>query len=152
MILGLDTATHTGWSLLDSAGKLIESGVVSFERRRGESYGSMFLRFRRWLTVDMLDAHPITFVAYERAHHRGGAATEICTNLTGRIQEECEARSIQYAAIPSVTLKKSATGKGKASKEEVMVAASAFAGRQVKDDNEADAIMLAVYAHAEYGV
>ena len=148
MILALDTATHTGWCLW-SNGSVVESGVVSFEKRRGESNGSMFLRFRRWL--DEMLTENVKFVVYERAHHRGGAATEICTNLTGRVQELCASKGIEYAAVASVTLKKCATGSGKSDKAGVMLAAGKLTGRTIDDDNEADAIMLAAYAASEYG-
>lgn len=148
MILALDTATHTGWCLWSDT-RVVESGVVSFEKRRGESNGSMFLRFRHWLDGMLKDN--VKFVVYERAHHRGGAATEICTNLTGRVQECCAARSIEFAAVASVTLKKFATGSGRSDKAGVMMAASKLTGRSIEDDNEADAIMLAAYAASEYG-
>jgi len=37
-ILALDTATKTRWAIFDSAaGKIIESGVQDFAKRRGES-------------------------------------------------------------------------------------------------------------------
>ena len=81
-ILALDTATKTGWAIFDSAaGRIIESGVQDFAKRRGESNGLMFLRFRAWLSQIIATARP-DLIAYERAHHRGGAATEICVNLT----------------------------------------------------------------------
>ena len=37
----------------------------------------------------------IGLVVYEQAHHSGGAATEICVNLTGRVQEISEDAGIE---------------------------------------------------------
>lgn len=149
-ILALDTGTRTGWAII-SDGKVFESGVQDFSKRRGESNGAMFLRFRKWLgDLLYLQGH-IRFVAYEQAHHRGGAATEICVNLTGRVQEECAARSIEFVGIHTQTLKKWATGSGRADKNEMVGRATKILGRLPIDDNEADAVLLGMMAQEEYG-
>jgi Holliday junction resolvasome RuvABC endonuclease subunit len=110
----------------------------------------MFLRFRRWL--DSLVSLPETsFVVYELAHHRGGAATEIAVNMTGRVQELAEAAHIPYASVHTGTLKKWATGTGNADKSQMILAAALRLGRQPLDDNEADAVILAAYAFSQYG-
>lgn len=150
MILALDCATKTGWALIDD-GKVIASGVEDFSKRRGESNGLMFLRFRRWLR-EMLVPIDVKLVTYEQAHHRGGAATEICVNLTGRVQEACADSNIEYAPIHTATLKKWATGKGKGDKQAMIEAATAKTGITPQDDNEADAILLGLMAWEEYGV
>ena len=146
-ILALDCATRTGWALWDK-GKLIESGVQDFTKRRGDSNGILFLNFRIWLTRMLLNN--ITLVVYEQAHHRGGAATEICVNLTGRVQEMCSELKIEYTTVHSNTLKKWATGDGRADKGEMMVQAGNILGRKPIDSNEADAVMMAAYASENY--
>ena len=148
VILSLDCATKTGWALIKD-GRVFESGVQDFTKRRGDSNGMLFLRFRNWLGA-MLDMGP-SLVAYERAHHRGGAATEIAANLTGRVQEECAARQIEYTAVHTASIKLWATGSGRASKEQMMARSVAFLGREPIDDNEADAACLGMMAWEEYG-
>ena len=154
MILGLDCATRTGWALLKD-GKVYESGVTDFSKTRGESNGAMFLKFRRWLSL-MLDmqtgTNDIKLVSYEQAHHRGGGATEIGVNLTGRVQETCAEYGIEYVSVHTGTLKKFATGSGAASKELMMSTAAGHLHRQPVDDNEADAVHLALWAFHETGV
>ncbi|MHB8110521.1 MAG: hypothetical protein ACYDHW_10875 [Syntrophorhabdaceae bacterium] len=150
MILALDCATKTGWALIKS-GEVYESGVQDFSKKRGESNGAMFLKFRQWLKQMMIMSDP-GLVVYEQAHHRGGAATEVCVNLTGRVQEICAASSFEYATIETRTLKKWATGKGTADKQAMIEAAKAKTGLLPKDDNEADAILLGLMAYEEYGV
>lgn len=108
----------------------------------------MFLRFRTWLSGMMKN---IIFVAYEQAHHRGGAATEICVNLTGRVQELCADRSIEFTTVHSGTLKKWACGSGKAEKDQMKKAAALHIGRPPIDDNEADAILIGLMVWEEYG-
>jgi Holliday junction resolvasome RuvABC endonuclease subunit len=148
-VLGLDCATHTGWSLWKD-GKLNASGVEDFSKKRGESGGSMYLRVRKWL-LDFVTNNEVKFVAYEQAHHRGGAATEICVNLTGRVQEVCAEKSVEYATIHTASLKKFAVGAGKASKEDMMAAATKLLGRPITSDDEADAIFIGKWAMETYG-
>jgi Holliday junction resolvasome RuvABC endonuclease subunit len=147
-ILALDCATKTGWAIIRD-GRVYESGVQDFSKRRGESNGAMFLRFRTWLEI--MVGGGIDFVAYEQSHHRGGAATEIGVNLTGRVQEACANHEIDYAAVHTATLKKWACGHGKASKEQMMARAVAYLGRAPEDDNEADAVLLGMWAAENYG-
>jgi Holliday junction resolvasome RuvABC endonuclease subunit len=94
---------------------------------------------------------PIRVVIYEQAHHRGGAATEICVNLTGRVQEACAEHGVEYATVHSGTLKKWACGSGKAEKSQMMARSVAILGRPPVDDNESDAVLMAAWADEEYG-
>jgi Holliday junction resolvasome RuvABC endonuclease subunit len=149
MILSIDAATKTGWALIKD-GRVYESGVQDFSKKRGESNGAMFLRFRSWLSR-MLDM-PIKICVYEQSHFRGGAATEIGVNLTGRIQELCIERNIEYAIVHTASLKKWACGHGQADKGQMMGRAAAVLGRAPIDDNEADAVMIGMKAWEEYGV
>lgn len=146
-ILALDCATKTGWALLCNGH--IESGVQDFAKRRGESNGMMFLRFRGWLerTFSRLNV-----VAYEQAHHRGGPATEICTNLTGRAQEFAAFIGAEATPQSTTEIKKFATGKGNAGKSEVMAYFERETGRKPIDDNEADAYALLRFVMNELGV
>lgn len=150
MILALDCATKTGWCLLKD-GRVYESGVEDFSKRRGESNGAMFLRFRHWLN-QLVDRDDVHLVVYEQAHHRGGAATEIGVNLTGRVQETCTQSEVEYVAVHTTTIKKHASGKGNADKAVMMERAREVLGRPPIDDNEADAVLLALYAFSEYGM
>jgi len=149
IILGLDTGTKTGWCLLKD-GKIVESGVQDFSKLRGESNGALFLKFRTWLN-HILQEQRVKFVAYEMAHHRGGAATEICVNLTGRVEEVCHELGIEFTGVPSMTLKKWATGKGNADKSRMIEVAKSALDREPIDDNEADSVLLAMYGYANYG-
>ena len=150
-ILALDCATKTGWAT-STNGTVTESGVQDFTKQRGDSNGIMFLRFRRWLAGMCDDAAP-DVIAYERAHYRGGAATEVCVGLTTRVQEAAAGRAgCECITVPTMTLKKHATGHGNASKGDMIVAAAAILGREPIDDNEADAVLIAAWAWGQVGV
>ena len=159
-ILALDCATKTGWAICER-GKIGESGVQEFALQRGESNGMRFLRFTRWLAgmADPACVPPplrIDLIAFEAAHHRGGAATEICVGMTTRAQEL--AANIKAECLPVHTgrLKKWATGNGAASKDAMIREASKRwddwgVENPILDDNHADAILLALYAWSEVG-
>jgi len=149
-ILGLDMASKTGWGVVIARGQLMESGVQDFTKKRGESNGLMFLRFRKWLR-DFCDLLNPDLIAYEQAHFRGGAATEICVGLQTRAQEIAAERGIESAPVKTNTLKKWATGKGNAGKEEMITAAGKFMHRPPIDDNEADAVLVSLWAANEFG-
>ncbi len=159
IILALDLATRTGWAVVRD-GRVVESGVQTFDKRRGESNGVLFLRARKWLSEfgrpspaasaqGLLRARP-DLVAYEQAHFRGGAATEICVGLQTRAQEIAAEWGVESAPVPTSTLKKWATGVGRAEKPAMIAWAAGKIGRQPEDDNEADAIAVGLWAAEQF--
>jgi crossover junction endodeoxyribonuclease RuvC len=119
-ILALDLGTMTGWALRVD-GRL-ESGAEDFSLVRGESPGMRYVNFNNWLrtvTAPILDAAGegrLGLLAYEQAHHRGGAATEVLSGLTTRVQEFCARFQLNHVAVHTASLKKFVTGKGNADK------------------------------------
>ena len=148
VILAFDLATRTGWAIVED-GRVIESGVQTFDKRRGESNGVLFLRARKWLS-EFGHPTPPDLVAYEQAHFRGGAATEICVGLQTRAQEIAAEWGVESAPVPTSKLKKWATGVGRAEKPAMIAWAAGKIGRQPEDDNEADAIAVGLWAAEEF--
>ena len=125
-ILALDLGTQTGWALIDRDGTT-NSGSQSFKPQRFEGGGIdqvVFEEVRRHAGVDA-------------AHAYGG--------FLGQLSAWCEHHQIPYQGVPVGTIKKHATGKGNASKEEMILAVRAN-GHQPADDNEADALALLAWA------
>lgn len=148
-ILSLDLGTKTGWAVTSSKGVVLESGVQDFSKKRGDSNGMLFIRFRKWL-CDMLAMVKPSIVVYELAHHRGGYAVNVAVNLQGRVEEECEVIKCEYAGVHTATLKKFSTGNGRAGKDEMKEVATRHKGKPVRDDNEADAICIGQLALMEF--
>lgn len=151
MILALDLATSTGWAALING--RVESGVVRFDLKRGESAGMRFVRFGAWLVEILAHAKP-KLILFEQAHHRGAAATEICVGLMTRVMEAAAARDIHYQAVRSMDLKKFMTGKGTAKKEEMIAAVkdhyAYMRDRTDLGDDEADALALLRYGRTHF--
>lgn len=138
-ILALDLATTTGWA---HSGPPITSGTIFFKGSRHEGGGMRFLRFRQWL-CQMLDIlGGVQAVYYEEVRrHLSTDAAHIHGGLLAVLQAECELRRIPYAGIPVGTIKKHTTGKGNATKADI-IAAIIERGHRPADDNEADALAL----------
>jgi Holliday junction resolvasome RuvABC endonuclease subunit len=147
-ILSLDLATKTGWAS-NVHGR--RSGVVEFALKRGESPGMRFLRCRAWLNeIWSLLSGQIDIIAYEQAHHRGGAATAVCVGLVTEVLAFAAEHNIELMPVHTATLKKFATGSGRADKKD-MVQAAKERGWEPQDHNEADAQLLLDYAISEIG-
>lgn len=144
-ILALDLGTTTGWALMARDGS-ITSGTESFKPHRFEGGGMRFLRFKRWLTEIKQTSDGIDAVYFEEVRrHLGVDAAHAYGGFMAQLTAWCEHHQIPYQGVPVGTIKKHATGKGNASKGE-MIAAAKARGHLPADDNEADALALLDYA------
>ncbi len=144
-ILSLDLGTTTGWAVRSRAGD-ITSGIQSFKPQRFEGGGMRFLRFKRWLTDIKQCVDGIDLVHFEEVRrHAGIDAAHAYGGFMAHLTAWCEHHNIPYQGVPIGTIKKHATGKGNASKEE-MIAAAIKRGFTPADDNEADALALLHWA------
>lgn len=141
-ILALDFATITGWS----AGNI--SGIQKCDVKRGESPGMRFLRFRAWLKEMCTKLVRPQVIVYEQPHHRGGAATEVAYGFLTEVKTLAAELDIELMPVHSSTLKKWATGKGNAKKDD-MTAEARRRGYNPVDHNEADACLLYELARCE---
>lgn len=141
MILALDLGTTTGWAIGEGDGKIVTSGTMSFKVGRYEGGGMRYLRFARWLN-EMHAAMPVNECYFEEVRrHVGTDAAHVYGGLLAHLTAWCEQNGVPYQGIPVGTIKKHATGKGNASKADMMAAARAL-GYHPTDDNEADALLL----------
>lgn len=141
-VLALDCATRTGWAVAQD-GQVIASGMWDFRRQKGEHPGHLYRRFRQWLEETAWMYQPETF-AYEQAHQRGRAATEMAMAMTTRVVEEAAKTTAPVLAVHTGTIKLWFTGNGAADKQAMHDRAWQVLGRVPVDDNEADAVALAL--------
>jgi Holliday junction resolvasome RuvABC endonuclease subunit len=148
--LALDLGTTTGWALR-ARGGTISSGTGNFKPQRFEGGGMRYLRFKRWLTEIKHCAGGIDTLYFEEVRrHAGVTAAHTYGGFLGTLTAWCEHHGIAYQGVPVGTIKKHATGKGNASKEE-MIAAMQARGHAPIDDNEADALALLAWAIDQRG-
>jgi Holliday junction resolvasome RuvABC endonuclease subunit len=144
-VLALDLGTTTGWALRPRVGNTAH-GFVSFKTQRFEGGGMRYLRFKRWLTEMKTLASDIHAVYFEEVRrHAGVDAAHVYGGLMATLTTWCEHHNIPYQGVPVGTIKKHATGKGNASKDDVIATMRAM-GHAVTDDNEADALAILHWA------
>ena len=146
-ILAIDLGSKTGWAANKGP---ITSGVENFVPGRFEGGGMRFLKFRRWLSATISLVEPDEIVFEEVRRHLGTDAAHIYGGLLGQLTAYCEEHHIPYRGVPVGTIKRHVTGKGNASKEEVIIAMQKL-GFAPTDDNEADALALLHWAMSEVG-
>ena len=150
-ILALDLGTTTGWALRGSDGH-ITSGSESFRPQRFEGGGMRFLRFKRWLTEIKQSCDGIDCLYFEEVRrHVSTDAAHAYGGFLATLTAWCEHHQIPYQGVPVGTIKKHATGKGNASKEDVIAAVQAR-GHDPVDDNEADALALLLWAIEQHAL
>lgn len=150
-VLALDCATLTGWAVgmrRNDCVECFESGVKNLTPDGKPAFPGA--RFRRlWnLMTDTKIKHPtLKLIAFElpigestsqiqKAYSHGYIAV---------IQMFCAGQQLGYRGVHVGTLKKFMTGKGNAEKSE-MIAAVKARGFEPRDDNEADAIAIMLWA------
>jgi Holliday junction resolvasome RuvABC endonuclease subunit len=138
-LLALDLGLKTGWAC--GVPGAVVSGVTDMKESRFESHGVRFVNFLLFLTK-LHTAMDIKEVVYEEVRrHRGTDAAHAYGGFLSQLQTWCLGHGIPYRSRTVQEVKKSATGKGNASKEDVMAAMSKL-GHKFKDDNEADALSI----------
>ena len=149
-LLALDLGTRTGWALQERSGRIC-SGSQPFRPQRYEGGGMRFLRFQRWLTELSRAAATSAGLAIDQVvfeevrRHAGVDAAHAYGGFLGQLGSFCEHHHIPYQGVPVGTIKRFITGKGNASKAEVITAIRAL-GHCPVDDNEADALALLHWA------
>lgn len=105
-----------------------------------------FLRFKRWLTEIKQSCDVIDCLHFEEVRrHASSDAAHAYGGFLATLGAWCEHHRIPYQGVPVGTIKKYATGKGNASKDE-MVASARARGYTPADDNEADALAILHWA------
>lgn len=147
-VLALDLGQNTGWALRHRNGN-IYSGIERFRPDRFSGGGMALLRFRQWLDTLHETSDKIDMIVFEEVRrHLGTTAAHIYGGFLGQMSAFAEFREIPYQGVPVGTIKRFITGRGNASKEDV-IRAIFDRGHCPHDDNEADALALLHWALKE---
>ena len=140
--LGLDLGTHTGFAFLTTErdrGMTMVSGAWDCSFKRGHDSPSLrFAKFGeslgRWLELSP------DYCFYELVRfHRGVQAGHIYGGFLAQMQAQCDEYGVPFVGLSVQEIKKHMTGKGNASKDQ-MVEAAKSRGYDPQSEDEADAI------------
>jgi Holliday junction resolvasome RuvABC endonuclease subunit len=134
-VLALDIATITGFACH------VSSGVWDLTPRRDESKGMRLIRFRAKVK-ELVETLGIKLIVFERTSGQYKNSIIVQAELHGVLKTFCEDKEIDYVAYSAKEIKKFATGNGNANKEMMIQAALLNYGKDVQDDNEADALHI----------
>lgn len=139
IIVAMDLGRRLGWAACSHDGR--RWGVAEFSEDRARR----LCELARWLRGNQSPLHGADVVVYETPFCRGRAATRSMWGAAG-VVEACATEAgcaVLDVAVP--TIKKFATGSGRAAKND-MIRAARRLGYRGRDDNEADAYCLLRYA------
>lgn len=149
LYLGIDPATKCGWAVLNEEGKRLYSGVWDLKRGPHEGGGMVFVRFEKLFREMLGQGQPWEWdrpivVAFEKQANRFAGSAHIGLGIIAHIERICEDLGVPYTGVAFSTVKKVATGKGNASKEQVVQAAiERWELPDTLTDDEADACWIA---------
>lgn len=143
IVLGIDPATKCGWAVLDGT-ELVASGTWRLGAAQGGS-GARFLAFQRALDAIVREYEP-DMAVIERPGKLQGDAILILNGLVALFAAYAEERGLEYRAVSPTEVKRAAGCTGGAGKLEVMAAVNGLypQGAETRDDNECDAIAVAI--------
>lgn len=144
--LSLDLGTKTGFCVFnfgDTAIKVSKSGTRNFSQPSKAHLGRRFVCFRDWLIRIIAECN-IGAVYYEQVYgHTGIQASHVYGGFLYHMAAACDSMNVPIYGLGVGTIKKSATGNGHATKDDVIQAVQQL-GFSPIDDNEADSIAIAV--------
>lgn len=150
-VLALDLGTRTGFAVGTTDGAteqapvpVVIRGSWSLKPGKFDGGGMRAVKFTEQLDK-LMKAMPFERVVFEAVRaHKGVDAAHIYGGLMMTLQAWCERQDppVPYEGVGVGAIKKHATGKGNASKGEMLLAVERLGYPCDGDDNEADALAL----------
>lgn len=149
-IIAFDLGANMAFAASHPSG-IAQTGHETFKGDRKTRAGATLLWVHKVLREQKaINWHPtqIDAVFYERPFARGMDATRSLWGLAGLVEAQATNAALPVVDMPPGTIKSWATGKGHATKEE-MIAAAQIMGYTGTNEHEADAFLGLQYALAE---
>lgn len=139
MIGGIDLGTKKcGWAVINPKGDRVASGVWSQGPRE-------LVLVLPSLIVAMVHVHGVTELAYEQvAFHQSVAAGHAWGAMRACVVQAGNLVGLTPVGVNTATIKKAATGDGRAKKPMVVEAAAVRWGIHTRDEDEAEALWTAL--------
>lgn len=161
MILSFDFGLMSGYAIVNEHCQgdplLAEYGEKSFKGKKTPAHGIVFLHVNQWIHATVAQAYRLALehedtelplqVVVEKPHMRQFAATKLAMVMYGLAEMHCSRVSGIFSDCHTGTLKKWATGHGKADKADMIAAARVIfpAGTTDCGEHAADAMLLAAH-------
>lgn len=143
-ILALDIGTKTGFAVRLRSGETF-GGTQNFSPKKKDHTALRWINFRVWLN-EICNKYDIHAVVYEEVRrHSATRASHVYGGFKAILEMSCYVNKCQLAGFGVGQIKKFATGKGNASKSE-MISWARLHDKSIGDDNHADAFHLLRYA------
>jgi len=178
LALGLDMGTNTGfaYTFYDPDQPIhwpmqpVYLGQWDLSAGPYDTGALRFVRFRHFLNIlkpDIIFAEDVKYTPAEAVNYfnaaailaRAATSMEFFGAMKGTLAAWCEARQVPLGLIPIGTIKRRATGKGNANKEQVIAAANDLLGlglvpedyKTTGVDNVADSVFCLICGLDDYG-
>jgi Holliday junction resolvasome RuvABC endonuclease subunit len=139
-VLAIDPGVNLGWAIFTAAGEF-SCGTLYLGEKRGSTNGIRFLAFRTWLE-SVHDKEHLERIAYEQTltRHRSGAQAALANGLVAIMEAFASQRGVELVTINNATLKKWATGSGRAEKADMLLAAQRRWGKRCLPKDQHDTV------------
>lgn len=142
VLVGLDIATRTGWARWEEG--TWSTGVLDCTPEvKDEPDGMRFARFADRLPPLL---RGVDAVLMEQPFSRGARTAQVLGGLIAVALVECERARVEYVFVHPAEAKAAATGKGRASKDEVIAGVERLTGLVGLSHDEADAVAVILHA------
>ena len=138
-ILALDLGTKFGWAYQDEAGA-VRWGTERLVKRKGRP-GKILRDFEFWLMAHLITLAPDVVVFENVRRHRGVLAAHAFGAWRCVVLMKCDKLDVPVYEIEVPRIKMVASGKGNATKSE-MIEAVCNLGFAVDDEDAADAVAI----------
>lgn len=123
-VIGLDLGTTMGYAWTDTGAVVGEqSGTMDFRPKRHEGGGFRYIRFKSALH-ELCEGSDEAVIFYEEVvYHRGADASHVYGGFMAVLHAFGDEHGVGYSGVPIGTIKKRATGSGRADKGAMVRAA-----------------------------
>lgn len=148
IVVGLDVATRCGWARW-SDGEWTTGVVDCSPRSKNEPDGMRFTRLADALPGIIAGANAVIL---EQPYSRGSRTKQVLGGLLAVALVAVERVGCDYSFVHPSAVKTAATGKGRASKEEVVAGIRERTGLGGLSDDEADAVGVVLHGLEHFGL
>ena len=143
-IHGYDIGTKMGWGVLDSDGERVDSGVWDLSPAHHQSHSWRYVMLARHVR-GLLKKYPPQAAFFELVEaHKGTYAAQMHGSYRGQLLSQMLHEGVNFSGVTVANVKRAATGKGRATKAQMVAAALEQWAHGCATDDEADALFTAL--------